>query len=120
MPCPVVHPLPSLVPKPTKNPPTMNPSGETIGIVASPYPRRASVSASGSISVTYTLAVNANAAKKLSFHCCAGSVNVLTGATMNELIRPEAPRISPLKRSRVAADRPISEPPINPEMGVKY
>ena len=40
MPCPVVHPLPSLVPKPTKNPPTMNPSGETIGMVASPYPRR--------------------------------------------------------------------------------
>ena len=68
----------------------------------------------------YTRVVNANAARKESFHCCDGSVRVLTGATTNELIRPDAPRMSPLNRRRVAAERPMREPPISPDMGVKY
>jgi hypothetical protein len=32
IPCPEVHPLPSLVPKPTKNPATIYPRLETIGM----------------------------------------------------------------------------------------
>ena len=36
----------------------------------------------------------------------------------NEDASPDAPRISPLKRRRVAAERPMSDPPRRPLPGV--
>lgn len=63
--------------------------------------------------------VNAKAAKKASFHCCAGSAMVFMGATTKDDISPAAPSMSPLNKRRVAADRPMRPPPMSPDTGVK-
>ena len=134
----------TFVPNPTKKPPTINPMlcidhqarreknimyinmkrrsiplkthGETRG-TPEEYPCIfSSFNASGSIS---TRVVRQNAARKASFQCWDGSVKVFLGATTNEDINPDAPRMSPLNRRRVAADNPMSDPPIRPVTGVK-
>ena len=56
---------------------------------------------------------------KLSFHCWLVTVRVLRGVRTNEDTIPDAPRISPEKRRRVAADRPMRDPPNRPDTGVK-
>lgn len=50
--------------------------------------------------------VKANAAMNDNFQCCESSVKVFRGVTTKEAARPEAPRILPLKRRSVAAERP--------------
>ena len=56
---------------------------------------------------------------KLSFHCWLDSVSVLRGVRTIEDTIPDAPRISPEKRRRVAAERPMRDPPNRPDTGVK-
>lgn len=56
---------------------------------------------------------------KLSFHCWLDSVRVLRGVRRKDDAMPEAPRMSPEKRRRVAADRPMRLPPNRPVAGEK-
>ena len=114
----LLHPLPSRVPKPTKNPPTTKPSGDTIG-TSGEYPMRWSFVSVGLANARYSLVVMANAAIKHSFHRFLDCVNVALGATTNDDAKPEAPRISPLKSNSVPADKPIRHPPRRPVAGVK-
>lgn len=81
-------------------------------------PSISSFNASESTILKYKRVVKQNEARKASFHCWDGSDRVLMGAITNEDIKPDAPSISPLKRSRVAADSPMREPPISPSMGL--
>ena len=84
--------------------------GDTIGPTISR-------NASGS---TTTLLVRQNAARNASFQWWDASVNVFRGAiTMDEMI-PDAPRMSPLNSRRVPAARPMRDPPIRPDAGVKW
>jgi hypothetical protein len=84
--------------------------GDTIGPTISR-------NASGS---TTTRLVRQNAARNASFQWWDASVNVFRGAiTMDEMI-PDAPRMSPLNSRRVPAARPMRDPPIRPDAGVKW
>ena len=110
--------MPILVPNPTRNPLTMYPNGLTIAILGS-TPNLWSIIASPSTYATYARTVSKNAAMNDSFHCWEDSVNVLRGVRMKEEAMPEAPRMSPEKRRRVAAERPMRDPPNRPETGEK-
>ena len=89
---------------------------ETKGIPG--FPSLGSSKALGQI-VTNILVVKKNIPTKNNFHCCVGSISVLRGATTNEEANPLAPRMSPLNNRRMAAERPIRQPPTIPVMGVK-
>ena len=99
----MVQPFPSLVPNPTRKPPSRYPADDTTGTAGSVHVR-ASSSAVGSMR-RYIRVAPKRARTNQSFHCCSGPVSVALGETTNEDMRPDAPRTSPLKSSRVAAGR---------------
>lgn len=101
-PCPVVHPLPSRVPKPTRPPARTYPIVEGTGMLVS-FPKRSS-------SAKYVLNTRFENRRKLdrnaNFHAMQGSLIAFTGSrTVVETI-PLAPSISPLKSSKMAAEPP--------------
>lgn len=97
----MVQPFPSLVPNPTRKPPSRYPVDDTTGTSASVTVRESS-SAVGSMS-RYIRVAPKRARTNQSFHRCSGPVSVALGETTKEDMRPDAPRTSPLKRRRAAA-----------------
>jgi hypothetical protein len=112
MPWPDVHPLRSLVPNPTRRPPMPYPSLETTG-------GRCMAELAIAGSARNSTAVRRNELMNANFHSIAGSVRAFLGSSNVVEVIPLAPRMSPLKRSKTAADRPIRLPPRSPSTGVK-
>ena len=106
IPWPLVHPLPKRVPKPTKKPPMRKAAQLRL---ASPF------SLSWYSCTRKRREVKKKAAIRTSFQCWCGTFRADLGHRPIELIIPEAPRISPEKSSKMAADKPIKAPPSNPD-----
>jgi hypothetical protein len=62
--------------------------------------------------------VNRKLLRKTSFQCWEGSVIDFQGDTVTDETIPLAPRMSPVRRRRVPAERPMRPPPRRPEIGV--
>ncbi len=107
-PWPLVQPLPSLVPNPTKNPAMQNPKVETIGKAFESAMIICSAAKLSFDSPNFAISLDAikNDAVKNTFHFPFEQPKVSFGLTNIELTIPEQPRISPLPSSSTAAERP--------------
>ena len=110
-----MHPFPSLVPNPTKNPPSKYPYVDTIVIPGSVPVRSSSVKKVASMVFETIIKTDRNS----SFHDTDGSVNDFRGDKIVEETMPLAPKISPAESKRKAAAAPMREPPAKPNPGVK-
>ncbi len=105
MPCPLVQPLPSRVPIPTKNPPS--------AISHNGYPCRG-IKKSGEMKLNITVP-NIKPQRKT-----ARQIYSLLGELNKPFIMPLMPAMRPLNNKRMVTLRPIKAPPSKAEYGVKF
>ena len=113
IPCPLVHPLPNRVPKPTNNPAIEYAIGDGIGILG------LSLNTGSDTNDVIAILVTKNVVIKANFHKNVGSCIALRGFVNTDDIIPLAPKISPFNNNKVAVDKPINDPPTAPLTNVK-